>query len=73
MFGNLGRTAGDSPQARALSERTMGAWTRFAATGAPGLAWPRVTSAGDAYLDIGGTTRANTGFRADRCDELDRW
>ena len=37
----LGRIAGDSPEARALSDRVLQHWLDFAHTGDPGNGWPR--------------------------------
>ena len=48
VFGTLsegmGRIAGDTPEARALSDVVRGAWLQFATSGTPGDRWPHYDS-----------------------------
>ena len=61
VFGNLtegmGRIAGDSPQARALSDVVRDAWLTFAKTGVPSPTWPAYDASTRSTIVFGPETR----------------
>ena len=81
MFGNLSKIYyteipyTPSADEVALSNRMMGYWTRFAATGDPNgdgdRPWPPYDAENDNIFQLDTTKRTINGYHNDRCDYLD--
>lgn len=81
VFGTLGRVyPATMPEIeaidRSLSQAMMGYWIRFASTGDPnggsGPAWPRYSTRGDTWLELGADIEPRPGFARELCDFFDR-
>jgi para-nitrobenzyl esterase len=75
VFGTLDRMKMGDETDKALSEKMIAYWTRFAKTGDPngqGLPrWPVYTPATDEYLELGATIEAKRNLHKEDCDLLD--
>ncbi|MBI4816364.1 MAG: carboxylesterase family protein [Deltaproteobacteria bacterium] len=77
VFGSVDGAGGyqPTPADRALSQRMMRYWSRFAATGDPNgdddPAWPRWDASTDAHVVLAEPTTSGHGVRTDVCDALE--